>query len=199
MASHIPSLHAQRLQEYMTLLHSCFVIGVPFALISAYSTPYELLHSLRTARPTRIFVHPSLFARAIAAAKNIGCSPHHIYLLEGNIPGMTTFSDLLLRVRQEDIPRVPIQPVKKNTLAYLVFSSGTSGLPKGKGPLHSPSEKGHDISPIAVMISHGNLSFTLAAFMVYVQAEMKLQAVSILCLLMEMSLIFYRAPSHHHI
>lgn len=51
------------------------------------------------------------------------------------------------------------RPVTKDTMAYLVFSSGTSGPPKGTFLL-SFDRNGSDCL-VAVMISHGNLIFAL--------------------------------------
>ena len=118
-------------QEFMSLLHSCLIIGVPFALISAFSTPYELQHSLKTTKPSKIFAHPSLFAKAVTAAKQVGLSESDVFPLEESVQGKPGFGQLLQHVRQRGIPRVPVKAVKRDTLAYLVFSSGTSGLPKG--------------------------------------------------------------------
>jgi len=58
-------------------------------------------------------------------------------------------------VRNKKIPPVDIRTATKDTLAYLIFSSGTSGLPK------------------AVMISHGNIisSISQAVAMSIAQSE----------------------------
>ena len=105
--------------------------GVPFALVSAYSTPFELAHALKTARPTVTFVHASLYSNAVDVAKQVGIPVQSIQILEGAIPGRQDFLTLLRTLRQRGVQRVPVKPVTKDTLAYLVFSSGTSGLPKG--------------------------------------------------------------------
>jgi long-subunit acyl-CoA synthetase (AMP-forming) len=41
------------------------------------------------------------------------------------------FRGIIQDVRKRKVPTVGIRPAGKDTLAYLVFSSGTSGLPKG--------------------------------------------------------------------
>ena len=44
---------------------------------------------------------------------------------------LKTFRGIIQNVRKRKVPLVDIRPAGKDTLAYLVFSSGTSGLPKG--------------------------------------------------------------------
>nr|BAR45486.1 long chain acyl-CoA synthetase [Gelatoporia subvermispora] len=125
--------------NFSAVLHSLLALTVPFALPSAFSTPFELAHALRTAKCTRLFVQEALLPGALQAAKEVGLPDDRIYILEGRVPGRKSFDDMIQTVRKRKVPRIAAQPANRNTLAYLVFSSGTSGLPK------------------AVMISHGNV------------------------------------------
>lgn len=49
----------------------------------------------------------------------------------GHVAGYKTLSDMIDRVHIEKIPTVAVRAATKDTLSYLMFSSGTSGLPKG--------------------------------------------------------------------
>lgn len=131
------------------------MIATPFALISAYSTEGELLHALRTIKPSRLFVHASLWEQAVSASSHLGISLDRLHVLEGHVEGKKNFGDMLEYARRCRVPKIQARPANKDTLAYLVFSSGTSGLPK------------------ALMISHGNLWFTSMAMVIYTQEEMK--------------------------
>ncbi|KAI0078255.1 amp dependent CoA ligase [Panus rudis PR-1116 ss-1] len=142
--------------DFIALVHSLLAIATPFALLPAFATPFELLHAIKTARPTCLFAHPSVLPQAIAAGKEIGLDESHVYVLEGKYENKKSFADLVADARRRKIPRVPVRPVVKDTLAYLVFSSGTSGLPK------------------AVMISHGNLWAIIQSAMLTITEEMKL-------------------------
>ncbi|KAI0785242.1 hypothetical protein C8Q75DRAFT_722835 [Abortiporus biennis] len=142
--------------DYIALVHSLLIITTPFALISAYSTHHELVHSIGIVKPTVLFVHGSLLTAALRAAKELHIPESRIFLLEGTSPyPKLSFNDLVNSVQKRAIPRVAVRPATKDTLAYLVFSSGTTGLPK------------------ALMVSHGNLWFTIMSATVHVQEEMK--------------------------
>ena len=67
-------------------------------------------------------------------AKDVGIPHDKIYLLGGSVKGRPSFDGLIKRVREKNIPRIGVRPAKADTLAYLVFSSGTSGMPKGMSP-----------------------------------------------------------------
>jgi acyl-coenzyme A synthetase/AMP-(fatty) acid ligase len=76
-------------------------------------------------------VQPELLATAFAAAKEVGLSEDRILVLEGHVKGRRRLDDLIRDVQERKLPPVSVRPAKQNTLAYLVFSSGTTGLPKG--------------------------------------------------------------------
>ncbi|KAG2362835.1 hypothetical protein BDR07DRAFT_1484318 [Suillus spraguei] len=140
--------------DYIALMHSLLVITVPFALFSSYSTPHELKHANSLTRVTRIFVSPSLLPLALTT----GLPADRIYLLEGEDASYDHFVSL---ARKSGIPRLPVRQAKKDTLAYLVFSSGTSGPPKGMH-LFSLQKYVH----VTVMISHGNITHAILGMMV---------------------------------
>lgn len=131
--------------DYIALMHSLLVITVPFALFSSYSTLYEFKHANSLARVTRIFVSPSLLPLALT----VGLPADRIYLLEGEDLCYMNYNQLVFSARKSGVPRLPVRQAHKDTLAYLVFSSGTSGPPK------------------AVMISHGNIAHTTLGLMVH--------------------------------
>ncbi|KAG2123809.1 hypothetical protein DEU56DRAFT_828795 [Suillus clintonianus] len=131
--------------DYIALMHSLLAITVPFALFSSYSTSYELKHANSLAQATRVFVSPSLLPLALT----LGLPADRIYLLEGENKGYISYDQLISSARKNSIPRLPVRHATKDTLAYLIYSSGTSGPPK------------------AVMISHGNITHTVLGLMVH--------------------------------
>ena len=112
-------------------MHSLLAITTPFALLSSYATRFELIHALRLSKATRLFVHPKLLPLVLPAAKEVGISSRKVYVLGAHVRGRQSFSEMIDHAETHDIPVVPARPARKDTLAYLIFSSGTSGLPKG--------------------------------------------------------------------
>lgn len=119
------------------MLHSLLAITTPFTLLSSFSTPYELAHAIRVSNVTRIFVQSKFLplVQRVAAAEDVGhFLDNHIYILDGHVKGRRSFDQMIHQVRNEFTSRLAVRPAGNDKLAYLAFSSGTSGLPKGLWP-----------------------------------------------------------------
>jgi acyl-CoA synthetase (AMP-forming)/AMP-acid ligase II len=92
--------------------------------------PFEFEYALRLTKATRLFVQDQLIPTVDPAAKNVGIKD--IYVLGQKFEGLRTFEEMLEDARSRVIAPVSPRAVTKDTLAYLMFSSGTTGLPKGR-------------------------------------------------------------------
>ena len=119
------------------MVHALIRLATPFVPISSYSTPFELKHALNLTKPTRLFVDEKCLTTVLPVATELGMDPNHIYLMKGNLNGRKNFRSIIKDVRSKKIPRVDARTVTKDTLAYLIFSSGTTGLPKGDESIFS--------------------------------------------------------------
>ena len=104
-----------------------------------------MTHSLTKSKVTHIFVHADLLLQLLPVARELGFPEDRIYILEGGLktaPGPLSFDQLIQNIRYKNIPREPVREAGRDTLAYLVFSSGTSGLPKGdQAHFHQVSDR----------------------------------------------------------
>ncbi|KAJ7621905.1 hypothetical protein DFH06DRAFT_1009543 [Mycena polygramma] len=128
--------------DYIDIVLSLLKVITPFALISTYSTRFELVHALKLTKATRLFVDAKLLKNVLAAIEDpdVHITADKIHILSGPpAKGRKSFSQMIDTVKRKKVPLEGIRPAKKDTLAYLVMSSGTSGLPK------------------AVMVTHGNI------------------------------------------
>jgi len=128
--------------EYPVLAHSLLAAGIPFILFPASPTPYELKHLAKVSKVKKIFASPRNLKNARIIAEEAGFSESNgVFILEGKVEGKRSFDDLVRSVKEP--AKDYAKPVNKDALAYLVFSSGTSGPPKG------------------VMLSHKNIMFSV--------------------------------------
>ncbi|KAF7335631.1 hypothetical protein MVEN_02218000 [Mycena venus] len=128
--------------EYIEVILSLLMVTTPFALISTHSTRFELVHALKLTKATRLFVDVKLLKNILAAIEDpdVNITLDRIYILSGGpVDGWKSFSQMIDNVKRNKVPLQLVRPANRDTLAYLIMSSGTSGLPK------------------AVMITHGNI------------------------------------------
>ncbi|EMD40241.1 hypothetical protein CERSUDRAFT_112434 [Gelatoporia subvermispora B] len=149
-------IYSHNCLDYVTMVHALLTQTIPFALLPSFSTPRELVHLLQLSRATCLFVDPQLLPNARQAAREVGIPDERIYVLEGRGKGRRGFGDMIEDVKRRGTGRVNVKPAKKDTLAHLIFSSGTSGLPK------------------AVAISHGNICYSVMQTVVWSQAKGRL-------------------------
>ena len=126
---------------------------MPFALLNPCWTSFEFEYALKLTKATRLFVQDQLLPTVLHAAKNVEMK--NIYILGQKIEGFKTFEEIVDDARSRVIAPVSPRAVTKDTLAYLMFSSGTTGHPKGR---RIAPHWFHRHWPLqAVMVSHGNI------------------------------------------
>jgi acyl-coenzyme A synthetase/AMP-(fatty) acid ligase len=79
---------------------------------------------------TRIFVYPSMLGSTLIAAGDANLPQNLIYTFEGTVNGRSSLSDMIEDALVRKIQPVSPRSVEKDTVAYLLFSSGTTGEPQ---------------------------------------------------------------------
>ncbi|KZV73185.1 acetyl-CoA synthetase-like protein, partial [Peniophora sp. CONT] len=135
--------------DFAVLVIALLKLALPAILLPSSSPAAEVCTLARTSGVTRIFTSP----RLLSTARATGLPDRQIYVMNGRVRRMSSLDEAIERVKVHGF-NMPSQKVTDETLAYMVFSSGTSGLPKG------------------VMTSHKNL-FASAMAAVTLMSEVK--------------------------
>ena len=112
------------------LVHSLLYLAKPFALFDSRWTPFEFENALKLTKPTLLFVQDQLIPTIVPMAEKIGVK--NIYVLGQKIEGFRTFEEIVEDAHSRAMAPVSPRPATRDTLACLVFSSGTTGPPKGR-------------------------------------------------------------------
>lgn len=109
-------------------------MGVIPSCANPIYTPTELVHQLKLSKSKFLLTHPMFIKAALEAASQAGIAPANIFLISKaenlfhvNVPDLVEIG----KTAPEIVP-LRLSPTEAKTkIAFLNFSSGTSGLPKG--------------------------------------------------------------------
>ncbi|CBF89565.1 acyl--CoA ligase [Aspergillus nidulans FGSC A4] len=108
----------------------CHYTGGIVAPVNPSLSARELQLQLERSQAKGMVVHPSCLGTALKAAKRAGLASERVLVLGATNPGgaATTTVQFMSSVPSEPVGPVHIEP---DDIAFLVYSSGTTGLPKG--------------------------------------------------------------------
>lgn len=117
------------------LLYSTVAAGGVFSGASQAFTPTELARQLKLSNSKLLICHANTKATALAAAKQIGFPPERVLILGDATEVELTVASNSRPVKtgdgELDWERITDQSRLENSLIVLIYSSGTTGLPKG--------------------------------------------------------------------
>jgi 4-coumarate--CoA ligase len=147
------ALYSPNTIDYPAVIWGCLWAGGTISPANPAYTAKELAFQVRDAGAKGIAVHVSCLATARKVAKAVGLSEDRIILMgPGGHPEVKHFTAIRHTSPSASPQRTKIDP--RNDVAFLTYSSGTTGLPKG------------------VMLTHENMVCNLQQLRVSESAEL---------------------------
>ncbi|MBP5975914.1 thioester reductase domain-containing protein [Brasilonema sp. CT11] len=124
------AIYSPNLPEYAIAFHAVATLGGVITTVNPSYTADELAYQLNDAGAKYLVTVPSLVTQALEAVRESKVKEVFVF---GSAAGATSFSQLL--ESSGKVPSVHINP--QEDLLVLLYSSGTTGLPKGVMHTHS--------------------------------------------------------------
>jgi fatty-acyl-CoA synthase len=138
--------------EFLFVWAGLAKIGAVTALINASQTGKALAHSISLAQARHLILGAELSTAFTSAAILIG-RPPKVWTLGGSIPGTEDLDPRLAAIQDHPLDRGARSGLKGSDTCFLVYTSGTTGLPK------------------AALISHARVLLMMNAFSALAKAS----------------------------
>ncbi|KAI9316481.1 hypothetical protein BX666DRAFT_1951230 [Dichotomocladium elegans] len=144
----VVALYAPNLLDYAVPLFGTLAAGCTVSPANPSYTPEELAHQLRETQAKVLITVPGNLDNALAATKLVPVS--YLYVFgDKSVNGVPSYTQTLLGKRLVDPVKLGTVEEIKDTVAFLCFSSGTTGKSKGVMTTH-----GNIVSNIDQYLTH---------------------------------------------